>query len=502
MKKHTKILRSLVAVLLAFLMVGTLIPATAFAASTSDEIQGEIVEHVNFLESVVTGLRNFFQRMIDFFKNLFGIKDEEIPVVIPTDNKYYASISDAVGDINAGTAGENADALEETAEVAMYEDENGKFVVELLKDIRLDSTLTISSDATIVLNGYALSANGISAIEITDGDVVINGVENGSEIYVANAGSARAVLLSGGNAQLISGAYSITSANNTSCIGVSGGEMKIDGAVISANGASGNVRGIDIGAQGTAYIDNSDIKAFCTGANAYGINAYGKLTIDNSKVFVNGDTKTRALIVAKGATANASNSEFIGYTTILVKVTRSSQGISNSGKLTINDCYAYGNHSGISNAGELYIKGGTYESPGNGGIYFGNIGTPAYVYDATIRRCPQKEGLDASQADFNDAGFYIGGGSDRNNVVVFMDNCDIGGDVWAITLRGTSNEHDNALYISNSRLTGKGYVRVDNNTHRLFIGAGNNFTINDVADLSKNPLDAGTVIITDATYRY
>ena len=239
----------------------------------------------------------------------------------------------------------------------MYEDENGKFVVELLKDIRLDSTLTISSDATIVLNGYALSANGISAIEITDGDVVINGVENGSEIYVANAGSARAVLLSGGNAQLISGAYSITSANNTSCIGVSGGEMKIDGAVISANGASGNVRGIDIGAQGTAYIDNSDIKAFCTGANAYGINAYGKLTIDNSKVFVNGDTKTRALIVAKGATANASNSEFIGYTTILVKVTRSSQGISNSGKLTINDCYAYGNHSGISNAGELYIKG-------------------------------------------------------------------------------------------------------------------------------------------------
>ena len=124
------------------------------------------------------------------------------------------------------------------------------------------------------------------------------------------------------------------------------------------------------------------------------------------------------------------------------------------------------------------------------------------MHDATLRYCDQKEGLDASKADFNDAGFYIGGGSDRNNVVVYMDNCDIGGDVWALILRGSSNEHNNTLYISNSRLTGKGYVRVDNNTHRLFIGAGNNFTKELIADLNKQPLADGTIIVTDNTYRY
>ena len=78
-------------------------------------------------------------------------------------------------------------------------------------------------------------------------------------------------------------------------------------------------------------------------------------------------------------------------------------------------------------------------------------------------------------------GLYIGGGSDRNNVTLYIDNCDIYSKTKnaQIILRGTSGEQNNKVYISNSRLYDLGgeklYVRIDNLTHRLYLGAGNNF---------------------------
>ena len=75
-------------------------------------------------------------------------------------------------------------------------------------------------------------------------------------------------------------------------------------------------------------------------------------------------------------------------------------------------------------------------------------------------------------------GLYIGGGSNRNNVTLYMDNCVISSKEGEpqIVLRGTSDEHDNNLYISNSTLLGeKFYIRIDNLTHKLYLGAGNNF---------------------------
>ena len=78
-------------------------------------------------------------------------------------------------------------------------------------------------------------------------------------------------------------------------------------------------------------------------------------------------------------------------------------------------------------------------------------------------------------------GLYVGGSSDRNNVTLYIDNCDIYSKTKnaQIILRGTSGEQNNKVYISNSRLYDLGgeklYVRIDNLTHRLYLGAGNNF---------------------------
>jgi len=76
----------------------------------------------------------------------------------------------------------------------------------------------------------------------------------------------------------------------------------------------------------------------------------------------------------------------------------------------------------------------------------------------------------------NNAGFYIGENADSSYIKVYMDNNDIYGSSQPIVLRGTSGEQYNELYISNSKINTDKKIRIDNDTHKLYIGAGNNFT--------------------------
>ena len=79
MTKHKKTFRKIVAILLAILMVGTIIPTMAFAATTEAEVKEDIEEHVSFIESIFTGLRDFFQRIKEFLANLFSFGKNESP---------------------------------------------------------------------------------------------------------------------------------------------------------------------------------------------------------------------------------------------------------------------------------------------------------------------------------------------------------------------------------------------------------------------------------------
>jgi hypothetical protein len=147
----------------------------------------------------------------------------------------------------------------------------------------------------------------------------------------------------------------------------------------------------------------------------------------------------------------------------------------------------------VNNAGTLYINGGTYEGYGHGGIYF-NVGTTAYVRNATIKDNPKMpEGYTAT-ANHNGAGFYIGSG---DNIKVYMDNCKIYGTASQIVLRGSSGEQNNTLYISRSKLYDLDgdylSVRIDNDTHKLYIGKGSNFT-------AENTTLPSAVIATDEVY--
>ena len=84
MAKSRKTLRSIIALLLVFLMVGSFLPTMASAADTStaasvgDNLDQTLDESATLIERFVTSIRNFFLRIINFFKGLFG-KDEVDP---------------------------------------------------------------------------------------------------------------------------------------------------------------------------------------------------------------------------------------------------------------------------------------------------------------------------------------------------------------------------------------------------------------------------------------
>lgn len=150
----------------------------------------------------------------------------------------------------------------------------------------------------------------------------------------------------------------------------------------------------------------------------------------------------------------------------------------------VNDVFVHGNHSGMQISGEGYITRSTFESTGHGGIYFAHSAKTTdryyiYVSDSEIRHC-LPSGIfagDVSNPNYsadNRAAFYIGGSATGCYISVLMDNCIIEGDKYSGVLRGSSKEHDNELFISNSQV--KAPIRKDNTDLTLTIGEGMNIT--------------------------
>lgn len=429
-------------------------------------------------ETIGDGIEYFFENlddMTDHRRNKGNDEKQESTEEAETafEYHYYGSLSAAIADVNDSTLGANAEESEAYAVVKAYVDKDENAVVVLLADIELSETLLLSNDVTINLDTYNITASGFAAVNVTDGKVTV--ASSGGSIAVGDGEGLSAILQTGGELSLLGVSLTVDS------IGTACGVAVQEGAVL-------NMDNVTVRSKGTS--------------TTYGVYAKGSFNIASSDIEALSDgAKSRALYLTSSAEGTVSSSDIKGLCTLYQATgTSSSQGISNSGKLTVIDCYAWGSHVGISNAGELVVNGGTYESPGHGGIYFGNINTPAYVGNAVLRYSAPPENSDTT-ADYNNCGFYIGGGSDRNNVVVYMDGCEIYGDSWAFTLRGSSGEQNNTLYISNSTVTGDGYVRVDNSTHALYIGAGNNFDASGVKDVNGNSM-SDFVVTTEDVYKY
>lgn len=438
--------------------------------------------------------RAYWQGFLSGVGSLAGkgeVEGPDVPSVEDLQKKYaftyYSTMNKAVGDVNGGTIGANEDATKDTAVAGVYTDENGGANVVLLKDHTEAARIQPSVDMTINLGGHKLTSNDWNVIDILSGNTIIDGTIKGSTIYSSHESqSPKTIQNRSGNITINGGSYIVYANNENFDIAaiLSIANLSISDAVVTVSGCGKTTRGIAIQGNLVSKISNCEFTVTATSGEASAVYT-NKATCDidscNITACTNDASGASAIAVLNqgiGTISKCSIKAFSKYNYDGNTYTAYSYGVYNSGTLTIDDCYVMGTLSGLSNRGHLYVNGGTYEGYGHGGFYFDRGTTNAYVQNATIRECAMPDGYTDGGAGSNHAGFYIGGISEANNITVYMDNCDIYGKNQPIVLRGSSGEKNNSLYISNS-MVNDAKIRIDNNTHRLYIGSGNNFTAED-----------------------
>jgi len=399
--------------------------------------------------------------------NYAGIVEfKTFDLVLPIEYEYYYStLASAVNDINANTVGTNAISNKNSAVAGIYTLNDGTYSVVLLKDSVETTTVSPTVDMTINLGGHTFVGNARRVIDITTGNVIIDGRIPGSAVEVN---------------------YDYNDGNSTNIIVVTGdGGVTILGGTYKNLRSASNVLNSGISSQTTSYINIQDATIIATSPdyNTYGVNNQGgNLTISNCDINVISDNGTGIGVRNKSETV-ISNSRISSYGNYGESVDGQGFGYGidsyDESKLTLNNCYVMGTGRAVRSKGDLYVSGGIYESFDqvltlDNDEESDNNAKEVYISNATIRRCDLPDGYINFSEDIEYEGFIVRG----YYVTVYMDNCNIYGNKHPFRLSGTNPK----LYISNStiNLDSEGGIRIDNATNKLYIGAGNNFTINDV----------------------
>ena len=368
---------------------------------------------------------------------------------------YFSTLEKAVSAINAGAL-DSYDATKETAGASVYEDKTGKLYALLLKDEKTVSRLQPSVDMTINLGGHKLSSADILCINVKGGTFVLDGRLPGSGI--AHTGTSSTI-----------GCIQVPATSTSQSVTILGGTY----TVTNTNG--GNAVGLNLKSLNcVTTVKDCAITAVTTNNKANGC------VNDGITVFTKCDMR---------AYCNYNLSDAGTYTAL-------SYGVYNTGSLTMKDCYVYGTHSGIGSTNSVDIDGGTYEGFGHGGLYASGAAKTYRIYNATLKDSPVMPTGYTNTAPNNGSGIYIGG-SGAANTTMYVDNCAIYGPASQLVIRGSSGEQNNTVYISNSKLYDTDgttiSVRIDNDTHKLYSGIGNNFT----ADNTTLP---EAVVVTEDAY--
>ena len=378
---------------------------------------------------------------------------------------YYTNAIQAIAVINNSSYDdETLTTSKEQANVALYMDENDVPNLVILKDVTLDTAIEPNTDMILDLGGKNLTFNSVNGINVTSGDVTIDGTMDGSKILLTNSTQKTTLAqVNNGSLTLNGGIYETSSngvgtdadPNATILVRSTGTLNVVDAEIVTNDTNGGTLAGILVNDGGSAVISDSNIEVTSlNGLKSDGIRNYGTVTLTNTSVagYAN-------------YTANAAGTDYA----------TSSRGINNDGTMTLKNCEVYGTHSGVRSTGTLYIDEGKYEGYGHGGIYFAGANTTSYVKNAYIGMTEMRNGYDDGVAGTNKAGFYIGGAS---NIIVYMDNCELWGTWYPLVMRISSTEDNNSLYISNSTLKEgfEKYIRIGTGKNiKIFIGSGNNF---------------------------
>ena len=407
------------------------------------------------------------------FRNHLGIEpSEKLEDIIENCEYYYGALYLAVADISNGEIGANATVSKENAVAGVYTDENGVPVAALLKDSTEDTKSSAYVDMIIKLGGNTLSVNADTAIDIHSGNVVIDGRVKGSSIvmdYDGNLGRCIQARIAE-SLTVLGGEYKLNSVCASNGIGIfTACDTYIDGVTIKVNSDGSNIiRGIWAPNNNNIEITNSNISVTGKTPSVYGI----------TLISPNGKISNCNVSVAAPYLPKDDNSGYLSTST----------GISlTNGQTIIENCNVVGSLAAVSSTDNvLMVDGGTYKGYGHGGFYLiGGKTTPAYIYNATLVSLDENPGgYETLELMTNDAGLYAGGSEGPDNpgsfeFIMYMDNCKILNTRQAIVIRGVGGESGHKVYVSNININDGSYIRIDNDTHKLFVGENCNFDNDD-----------------------
>lgn len=384
---------------------------------------------------------------------------------------YYETIEQAIDDITSNSIGEKSTTDNTNSKVVVYIDEGIPHLV-LLKNCNILSTINVTTDMVLVLNGCKLTTNDMNAIKIQSNKVMIDGRVNGSKIDISSSALNKNISA----IHLVSG----------KCI-INGGEIN---SLTLGAGTRANPNGMIIAESGTnLIIDNAKLLAKDNNVGAINcIFMYESSTLKATNCIMEADSKdglSPDTIYSYGD-IELINCNIVGKSNHVANSTgkdygATSRGInSQGGSVRAINCYVAGTHSGMTVKGSLYAEGCVFESYSHGGIYVSTGGKNAYLSNCIIQQCEMFDGYIADTiAGTNNAGVYIGGASNMN---IYVDNCKFYGIQQPIVLRSSSGESNNRLYISNSyiNLNYKNYGIRNDGSNYTYFGIGNNFGVSNL----------------------
>ncbi len=212
---------------------------------------------------------------------------------------YYTSLSAAVADLNAETT-ENADATVETAACSLYTGANNEQVLELLADIELTETVTITaSNIKFNLNGHQITYTGNYSLKFEGNNSMLDGRVAGSKLYAKDTNSPQIVLMTSGE---IVGVHAEVVIDEVACsqsiFTASSGKVFVKDCNVNASftysGSSVKYEVYGILSQENANltIDNTTVNMSASGkivnGGVYSKKNAGNVSVYNSIVTVNG----------------------------------------------------------------------------------------------------------------------------------------------------------------------------------------------------------------------
>lgn len=363
----------------------------------------------------------------------------------------YNSIEDALNAQNQVTDGKVATHI-------VGDDLN----IILLEDIASATTINITKDCTLHLNGKKLSftAPGAYLNINTASKVTINGTVAGSEITknISNGTNEKLVESTGTTLNLVDGTYSMYGTYTTAAI-----PLRTESGTTAVTMTGCSVVG-DVSAptaiygtqfKGESKIDKCSFRVSNTSGQATAIrvtNTAPSASINECTVFARSPavgSRVWAVAVYTNTTINNCHIEADGHGDVDGTVYDALAICCGEADMTINGGYYWGAREAICVLGTsaVRINGGVYTGCQHGGAYFG--GTDTKAKNATFRNV--KYTGDCGWSSTHYGAVYCGDGSNAANVC--FDNCRFESEIsteHAVVAKYTNTK----VYLSNSIIDG------------------------------------------------